>query len=69
MKKQSGLKQIASQLIEIMKKRPPMSYPQVAHIIVSLNLRNSLIKGDLLHQSYLKQCFKKQHLDLIDGRN
>ena len=44
-----------------------MSYPQIAHIIVSLNLRKNQSKNEILSQSYLNCYFKKQHLDMIDG--
>ena len=39
-KKSSGLKSIAKQVIDIIKTRPFMSYPQVATIVVQLNLKN-----------------------------
>ena len=38
-KKSSGLKCIAKQVIDIMKTNAYMSYQQVAHIVVQLNLK------------------------------
>ena len=40
-KKSTGLKCIAKQVIDIMKTRAYMSYPQVASIVVNLRLKNT----------------------------
>ena len=43
-KKSSGLKCIAKQVIDIIKTRPFMSYPQVASIVVQFNLKNGTMQ-------------------------
>lgn len=53
-KKSSGLKCIAKQVIDIIKSKPCMTYPQVAGIVVQFNLKNGSVNdsdGGLCSQS------------------
>ena len=45
-KKSSGLKRIAKQVIDIIKLRQRMTYPQVAYIVVQMNLKKEDAVGD-----------------------
>ena len=45
-KKSSGLKRIAKQVIDIIKLRQRMTYPQVAYIVVQMNLKKEDVAGE-----------------------